>query len=46
MLVDLERSDISGMRFYIKNGFIKAANIEHWFGKNKTGIILSKWIEC
>lgn len=45
ILVDLEKTDISGMRFYIKNGFEEVANIDHWFGKNKSGTILTKWIE-
>ncbi|MCS7134403.1 MAG: GNAT family N-acetyltransferase [Candidatus Pacearchaeota archaeon] len=45
LCVDLENKDVSGKKFYIKNGFKESAKIKDWFGINKTGIIFTKKIK-
>jgi ribosomal protein S18 acetylase RimI-like enzyme len=42
LFTDLEKSDVSGLKFYRKNGFVVAGKVNNWFPYGRTGIIMSK----
>ena len=45
ILVDLEKVDKSGLKFYKKNNFRKVAKITHWFGNRHPGLIYMKEVK-
>jgi ribosomal protein S18 acetylase RimI-like enzyme len=44
IIVDFEKTDIEGRKFYEEHGFKKKAKINDWFGKNRPGLIYAREI--
>ena len=42
IFTDLEKNDVSGLKFYRKSGFIEMGKVREWFEGERKGIIMAK----